>query len=74
MKFLSLLLVWVVSAIAAERPNIVLIMADDLGYGDLGCYGSRINETPSMSSLRVDCASRIFIHPEPCARRRVPPP
>ena len=51
MKFLSLLLVGVVSAIAAERPNIVLIMADDLGYGDLGCYGSRINETPHIDVL-----------------------
>jgi arylsulfatase A-like enzyme len=32
-------------------PNIVLIMADDLGYGDIGCYGSAINRTPHIDRL-----------------------
>ncbi|MDF1814065.1 MAG: sulfatase [Verrucomicrobiales bacterium] len=34
-----------------QRPNIVLIVADDLGYGDLGCYGSEINQTPHINAL-----------------------
>ncbi len=34
-----------------EKPNIVLILADDLGYGDIGCYGSRINSTPNLDKL-----------------------
>ncbi len=33
------------------RPNIILIMADDLGYGNLGCYGSQKNETPHLNAL-----------------------
>jgi len=35
---------------AAERPNILLILCDDMGYSDLGCYGSEIR-TPNIDSL-----------------------
>ncbi|MDF1859811.1 MAG: sulfatase [Verrucomicrobiales bacterium] len=35
----------------AESPNIVLIVADDLGYGDLACYGSTVHETPHLDGL-----------------------
>ncbi len=38
------------SAAADERPNVLLIMADDLGYADLGCYGGEI-ETPHIDRL-----------------------
>jgi arylsulfatase A len=34
-----------------DRPNIVLIVADDLGYGELGCYGQKIIETPRLDEL-----------------------
>lgn len=36
---------------STSKPNIVLINCDDLGYGDLGCYGSRKNKTPFLDSL-----------------------
>ncbi|MDC7233990.1 MAG: sulfatase [Spirochaetales bacterium] len=34
-----------------EKPNIILINCDDLGYGDLGCYGSLINKTPHIDKM-----------------------
>ena len=34
-----------------EKPNIILIMADDMGYSDLGCYGSKRIQTPVLDSL-----------------------
>ena len=34
-----------------ERPNVVLIYADDLGYGDVGCYGAQGVATPNIDAL-----------------------
>ena len=33
---------------AQRKPNIIYIMVDDLGYGDLGCYGQKILKTPNI--------------------------
>jgi len=46
-----LLAVWTQNGVAAERPNIVLIVADDLGARDLACYGSDLHETPVLDNL-----------------------
>lgn len=39
---------------AAESPNVVLIVADDLGAMDLGCYGSKFHRTPHLDKLASD--------------------
>ena len=36
---------------AAAKPNIIFIIADDLGYGDLGCYGQKTTKTPFFDKL-----------------------
>jgi len=38
----------------SELPNIILINCDDLGYGDLGCYGSQKNNTPHIDRLAAE--------------------
>ncbi len=37
-----------------RQPNVVLINCDDLGYGDLGCYGSTRNKTPALDQLAAE--------------------
>ena len=50
--FTFLLCVWSVShAIANDKVNVVLIFADDQGYGDLGCFGSEKIKTPNIDQM-----------------------
>ncbi len=38
-------------AVSHSKPNVVIILADDMGYGDLSCYGSTVHQTPHLDSL-----------------------
>ena len=52
---LSLLLVFGSSVLGeGTHPNVVLIFADDLGYGDLGCYGATKVKTPNIDKLAAE--------------------
>ena len=41
------------TVIASEKPNMIVVMVDDLGYSDIGCYGGEI-ETPNLDALAKD--------------------
>jgi uncharacterized sulfatase len=53
---IGLICAGVCSAYAANapRPNIIFIMADDLGYGDLGCYGQSLIKTPRLDQMAAE--------------------
>ncbi len=42
------------SRATAKPPNIIFIMADDLGYGDLGCYGQQVIKTPRLDQMAAE--------------------
>lgn len=48
------LLVIAGSTFAAEKPNFVVINIDDLGYGDIGPYGSKTNDTPNLNQMAAE--------------------
>jgi len=51
MKVLVLLAICLAPLAAATRPNLILVIADDLGYGDLSCYGQKHFSTPSLDRM-----------------------
>ncbi len=50
------------SAVRAEKPNIVYIYADDLGYGDVSCYGAKRVQTPNVDKLAAEGLRFTDVH------------
>ena len=50
---------------SGERPNVVLVMTDDQGYGDLGCHGNRHLETPALDQLYKESIRLVNFHVDP---------
>jgi arylsulfatase A-like enzyme len=42
------------NAVTAEKPNFIYILADDLGYGDLSCYGQKTLKTPNLDQMAAE--------------------
>jgi len=50
----AFLFTWLVALHAADKPNIVYILVDDAGYGDLGCYGQKTLTTPNLDRMAAE--------------------
>ncbi|MCB1227236.1 MAG: sulfatase-like hydrolase/transferase, partial [Verrucomicrobiales bacterium] len=53
LRYLAALLL-PLTALAAEKPNVIIINIDDLGYGDIGPYGSKTNATPNLDRMAAE--------------------
>jgi len=47
-------LIFIINSLRAQHPNIIYIMADDLGYADLSCYGRKEYSTPNLDKLAAE--------------------
>jgi uncharacterized sulfatase len=56
MKRLAAMILFIACAAltAGDKPNIIYIMVDDMGYGDAGCYGQKIIKTPNIDKLATE--------------------
>ncbi|MCK4787720.1 MAG: sulfatase-like hydrolase/transferase, partial [Desulfobacteraceae bacterium] len=48
-----------------KRPNVVLVMTDDQGYGDLGCHGNPVIQTPNLNKLYMQSVRLTDFHVGP---------
>jgi arylsulfatase len=68
---LALLAVWFPAALVAaeptpgDKPNIILVMPDDLGYGDYACLGNPIMRTPSVDAFKKESLLLTQFHVSP---------
>lgn len=53
-RFLLLLALFTTYSAAEQRPNVVLLFADDLGYGETGCQGNKEIPTPNIDSIAAN--------------------
>jgi arylsulfatase A-like enzyme len=61
------------SVAATERPNIVFILTDDMGYGDVGCYGGKFVPTPNIDQLAKEGTkfTQFYVAAPICSPSRV---
>ena len=50
---------------AAPRPNVIVILTDDQGYGDFSCHGNPILKTPNMDAIHNESVRFVDFHSAP---------
>ena len=60
------------SVFASDKPNIIVMVADDLGWADVGFHGNQIIETPSLDRIAAEGTQLIGSTPPRFARPRAP--
>ena len=63
--FLCTILIAAATAQAAKRPNVVLVITDDQGYGDLSCHGNPVLKTPHLDKLHSESVRLTDYHVAP---------
>ena len=55
----------IATAAEAPRPNVILILTDDQGYGDLACHGNPVIKTPNLDRLHAESVRFTNFHVDP---------
>ena len=53
------------AALAADRPNVIIVLSDDQGYGDLSCHGNPVLKTPNLDALHHESIRLTDFHVAP---------
>lgn len=53
------------ASVATARPNVIVILCDDVGYGDLACHGNKVIRTPNIDRLHAESARFTDFHSAP---------
>ncbi|MDC0316198.1 sulfatase-like hydrolase/transferase, partial [Verrucomicrobia bacterium] len=61
----TLIFAFLLSVNGANQPNVVLVMTDDQGYGDLSCHGNPVLKTPHLDELYEDSVRLTDYHVAP---------
>ncbi len=72
LSFLFCFLICAHIAVAQSRPNIILIIADDVGWNDIGCYGNTAIHTPNIDQLAKEGMrfTNVFVTSSSCSPSR----
>src|SRR5262245_41423446 len=60
-----LVLILALPALAADRPNVIVVITDDQGYGDFSCHGNPVLKTPNLDKLHGESVRLTDFHVAP---------